>query len=149
MEKKQKSSLEMNIIFVSFLLICAATLVDIIPGISASVWAVRIYGIVCLTGVVYCAKKKLFMQLDSFLLMYPEGVQQIFRKINRVLMVLTCALLESALAAGFVHYLGVQEPMSVERGFTGVLYVLSLIVYPITIFWLVRGDKNHQEGGKD
>lgn len=147
MEKKT-NSWEMTVIFYAFILICIATLADIIPGVEGSPWAVKIYGIVCLVGVIYCAKKKLFMAIDSFTLMYPKGLQHTLEKVNFVLELICLILLEAALAVGFMRFLGLDEPMSIERGFTMILYVLSMVVYPITAVQVIRSNGKRQNDEK-
>ncbi|MBQ6969749.1 MAG: hypothetical protein IJP85_05435, partial [Synergistaceae bacterium] len=105
MTEKKSGGFELNVIFFIFMLICHATLVDIIPGINGSIWAVRLYGIVCLIGVIFCARKGLFMAIDSFVLLYPESLQKTLSRINQILMLIGYVLLEAALVIGFRKYL--------------------------------------------
>ncbi len=136
----KKSSFELNIIFIIFMLICLATLIDIIPGINGSIWAVRLYGIVCLIGVIFCARKGLFMAIDSFVLLYPESLQKTLNRLNQFLMLAGYVILEIALIAGFRKYLAEDSfsSVSLDAKWNGLLYVLSLIVYPVSLLYLVR-----------
>lgn len=136
----KKSSFELNIIFIIFMLICLATLIDIIPGINGSIWAVRLYGIVCLIGVIFCARKGLFMAIDSFVLLYPESLQKTLNRMNQFLMLAGYVILEIALIVGFRKYLAEDSfsSVSLDAKWNGLLYVLSLIVYPVSLLYLVR-----------
>ncbi len=140
MSDHKSGGLELNVIFFIFLLICLATLVDIIPGINGSIWAVRLYGIVCLIGVIFCARKGLFMAIDSFVLLYSEALQKTLMKLNQILMLAGYVLLEIALIVGFKKYLAddLFSSASFDDVWNGVLYVLSLIVYPVSLLYLVR-----------
>ena len=140
MSGSKSGGFELNVIFFIFMLICLATLVDIIPGINGSIWAVRLYGIVCLIGVIFCARKGLFMAIDSFVLLYPQSLQNTLVKLNRILMLIAYVLLEVALIIGFKKYLAddLFASASLDDKWNGVLYVLSLIVYPVSLFYLVR-----------
>ena len=136
-EKKFKASFELNIIFYIFLLICVATLVDIIPGVNGSIWATRLYGIVCLVGVIFCARKGLFMAIDSFVMMYPESLQGTIAFINKILMLAGYVILEIALIFAFSEYIN-GDTSEIEHVWKSVLYVLSLIVYPVSLIYLIR-----------
>ncbi|MBQ3763437.1 MAG: hypothetical protein IJM47_08305 [Synergistaceae bacterium] len=140
MTEKKSGGFELNVIFFIFMLICLATLVDIIPGINGSIWAVRLYGIVCLIGVIFCARKGLFMAIDSFVLLYPESLQKTLSRINQILMLIGYVLLEAALVIGFRKYLAddLFASASLDDKWNGVLYVLSLIVYPVSLLYLIR-----------
>ena len=140
MSSNKSGSFELNVIFFIFMLICLATLVDIIPGINGSIWAVRLYGIVCLIGVIFCARKGLFMAIDSFILLYPQFLQNTLVKLNRILMLIAYVLLEAALILGFKKYLAddLFASASLDDKWNGVLYVLSLLVYPVSLLYLVR-----------
>ena len=140
MTEKKTGGFELNVIFFIFMLICLATLVDIIPGINGSIWAVRLYGIVCLIGVIFCARKGLFMAIDSFVLLYPESLQKTLSRINQILMLIGYVLLEAALVIGFRKYLAddLFASASLDDKWNGVLYVLSLIVYPVSLLYLIR-----------
>ncbi len=140
MSEKKSGGFELNVIFFIFMLICLATLVDIIPGINGSIWAVRLYGIVCLIGVIFCARKGLFMAIDSFVLLYPESLQKTLSRINQILMLIGYVLLEAALVIGFKKYLAddLFASASLDDKWNGVLYVLSLIVYPVSLLYLIR-----------
>ena len=140
MTEKKSGGFELNVIFFIFMLICLATLVDIIPGINGSIWAVRLYGIVCLIGVIFCARKGLFMAIDSFVLLYPESLQKTLSRINQILMLIGYVLLEAALVIGFRTYLAddLFASASLDDKWNGVLYVLSLIVYPVSLLYLIR-----------
>ena len=140
MSSNKSGSFELNVIFFIFMLICLATLVDIIPGINGSIWAVRLYGIVCLIGVIFCARKGLFMAIDSFVLLYPQSLQNTLVKLNRILMLIAYVLLEAALILGFKKYLAddLFASASLDDKWNGVLYVLSLVVYPVSLLYLVR-----------
>ena len=140
MSEKKSGGFELNVIFFIFMLICLATLVDIIPGINGSIWAVRLYGIVCLIGVIFCARKGLFMAIDSFVLLYPESLQKTLSRLNQILMLIGYVLLEVALVIGFKKYLAddLFASASLDDKWNGVLYVLSLIVYPVSLIYLIR-----------
>ena len=140
MSGSKSGGFELNVIFFIFMLICLATLVDIIPGINGSIWAVRLYGIVCLIGVIFCARKGLFMAIDSFVLLYPQSLQNTLVKLNRILMLIAYVLLEVALIIGFKKYLAddLFASASLDDKWNGVLYVLSLVVYPVSLLYLVR-----------
>ncbi|MBQ6113353.1 MAG: hypothetical protein IJL10_03720 [Synergistaceae bacterium] len=140
MTEKKSGGFELNVIFFIFMLICLATLVDIIPGINGSIWAVGLYGIVCLIGVIFCARKGLFMAIDSFVLLYPESLQKTLSRINQILMLIGYVLLEAALVIGFRKYLAddLFASASLDDKWNGVLYVLSLIVYPVSLLYLIR-----------
>lgn len=140
MSEERSSGFELNVIFYIFVLICIATLVDILPGINGSIWAVRLYGLVCLIGVIFCARKGLFMAIDSFVLLYPKSLQDKLTSLNRLLMLVGYVLLEVALVVGFRRYLaeGLFSSVSLDDKWNGVLYVLSLIVYPVSVIYLVR-----------
>ena len=140
MSSNKSGGFELNVIFFIFMLICLATLVDIIPGINGSIWAVRLYGIVCLIGVIFCARKGLFMAIDSFVLLYPQSLQNTLVKLNRILMLIAYVLLEAALILGFKKYLAddLFASASLDDKWNGVLYVLSLLVYPVSLLYLVR-----------
>ena len=140
MSSNKSGGFELNVIFFIFMLICLATLVDIIPGINGSIWAVRLYGIVCLIGVIFCARKGLFMAIDSFVLLYPQSLQNTLVKLNRILMLIAYVLLEVALILGFKKYLAddLFASASLDDKWNGVLYVLSLLVYPVSLLYLVR-----------
>ncbi|MBQ7543489.1 MAG: hypothetical protein IJT02_00945 [Synergistaceae bacterium] len=140
MSDNKSGGFELNIIFFIFMLICLATLVDIIPGVNGSIWAVRLYGIVCLIGVIFCARKGLFMAIDSFVLLYPESLQKTLTKLNQILMLVGYVLLEAALIIGFKKYLADDSfsSASMDNKWNGVLYVLSLVVYPVSLLYLVR-----------
>ena len=140
MTEKKSGGFELNVIFFIFMLICLATLVDIIPGINGSIWAVRLYGIVCLIGVIFCARKGLFMAIDSFVLLYPESLQKTLSRLNQVLMLIGYVLIEVALVIGFKKYLAddLFASASLDDKWNGVLYVLSLIVYPVSLLYLIR-----------
>lgn len=136
----RKGNIDINLIFFIFMLICVATLVDIIPGVNGSIWAVRLYGLVCLVGVVFCARKGLFMAIDSFVLLYPGKLQKTLVRLNQILMLAGYVLLEAALIAGFRQYLAddLFSSASFDDKWNGVLYVLSLLVYPVSLLFLVR-----------
>lgn len=140
MTEKKSGGFELNVIFFIFMLICLATLVDIIPGINGSIWAVRLYGIVCLIGVIFCARKGLFMAIDSFVLLYPESLQKTLSRLNQILMLIGYVLIEVALVIGFKKYLAddLFASASLDDKWNGVLYVLSLIVYPVSLLYLIR-----------
>ena len=139
-DNKNNSGFEINIIFLLFMLICLATLIDIIPGVNGSIWTVRIYGLVCLIGVIFCARKGLFMAIDSFVLLYHESLQKTLNRLNQILMLIGYVLLEIALIIGFKKYLAddLFSSASLDDKWNGILYVFSLIVYPVSLLYLVR-----------
>ena len=137
-EKKEfKPSFELNIIFYIFLLICIATLADIIPSVNGSIWATRLYGIVCLVGVIFCARKGFFMAIDSFFMMYPKGLQSAIAKLNRILMLVGYIVIEAALVLTWNIYTDF-DTSDMAHLWNCVLYAVSLIVYPISLILLIR-----------
>lgn len=134
----EKKSWEMELIFYVFILLCIATLADIIPGVDGSTWATRLYGIICLAGVIFCARRKgMFMAIDAFTGMYPAGLQRALQIINQLLMILLAVVLTAAVILGFMNFLNTAGS-SIEETYTKVLYVLSIITYPVALLYLIR-----------
>ncbi len=137
MSEKKTSDWEMKIVLVVFFVMCLATLIDIVPAVDGATWATRLYGIVCLCGVIFCAKNKgQFMFIDSFVLMYPKALQKALTWICYILELVVIAVLEVAVIMSFMNVMG-GTIAGIDAIYDVVLYVLSIITYPIAFVYIL------------
>ncbi|MCD8077205.1 MAG: hypothetical protein LUE63_02280 [Lachnospiraceae bacterium] len=147
MSNKKKNDWEMQIVFAVFLIMCIATLIDIIPAVDGSTWATRLYGIVCLAGVIFCARHEgQFMFIDAFVLLYPKNVQKALSLICKLLSLMFLVFIEISVICSFRNYLG-SSPSTVEEIYNGILYVASLLTYPVA-FAYIFGSLFAGKGGR-
>lgn len=149
MFKNRESGWEMQIVFWVFIVMCVCTLVDIIPSVDGSTWATRLYGIVCLAGVIFCARNDgMFMAIDAFTGMYPKSVQKTLALICKILSLLFLIIIEIAVILSFMNYMG-SSPSTAEEIYNGVLYVASIIVYPVSFVYMARQLFTKKEEGEE
>ena len=144
MEKKTKNEFEMLLMTVCFVLLCAAVLLSVVLpwGMEAAGYC---YAMIALLGVITCARKKVFMAVDSLLDLYPVGVRSAVKKVRDILMLAVFAVLFAVSILGTVRQL--QEPTySAALGIPNlILYLVSVVVYPAAALFYFRAMKQDKE----
>lgn len=146
-EKKKGLSIspEIAIILFCFVMMCLATLVSIIPGVDASAWATYFCGVIGLVGVIYCSKKGLYMAVDSFVLMYPKGLQKILKILDYVVSVVFLVILFVAAIVGAMNYGIPTGASTIKEVFDCLLYFVPVLVYPFAVFFHLRNKPSTEE----
>lgn len=152
-DKKGKISIspEIAIILCCFVLMCIATLVSIIPGVDASSWATYFCGVIGLVGVIYCSKKSLYMAVDSFVLMYPKGLQKFLHILDYVISLVFLVILFIAGIVGAMTYGIPESGSSILDIAYCVQYFIPVVVYPFAFFFHMRNKpvEAKKEGGNN
>ena len=137
--KKILQNLDLFIMFVLFVFVCVFELTELVPDLHMKIWAERCCGMIVILGILITARKNIFITFNGFL----------FKKLKfiiNILMALTYIFLETILIISLNSYLSYATPSEAYLWF-GVLYFTSLIVYPLSLFFLIRNIFN--PNGKD
>ena len=137
--KKFLKELDLNIMFVIFLIVFCAELMDFFPGLHGKIWAQRWCGLLILMSVLVTARRSIFITMNSFLHKKLKIVSNIF-------MILTYIFIETVLFFGLKAFVEFAMP-SETYYWLGVLHFSSLVIYPLSliallcnIFWAGKDD---------
>ncbi len=136
--KKFFREIDLNIMWILFLLICLAELSDFLPDFNFKIWASRLCGLLMLISVVFTAREGIFITMNAFL-------NQKLKFVSDIVMALTYIFIEVALFSCLKLML-MYSRSSEATIWLACLHIASIIIYLLSFIFLIRNIFKNRKG---
>ena len=131
MKNIKLENLDVNISMIILALICLLEIMDLIPDLYLSSLSLKLYGILTILSILHRAKSKEHTNLRFM----THGKMM---KLYMIVSLFNLIFLEVVLIWGLKDFIS-RMSFTEEYVWNGILYLISLIVYPVSIFYVIIG----------